>query len=80
MTVQDAARGATGTDADGRKAAIDFHCHDGTYSGTGRNARQWRITACFTGWRLEFRDPGDATSTYAGTHASLAAARTEADR
>jgi hypothetical protein len=29
---------------------------------------------------LEFRDPGDATATYAGTHATLVAAKNEADR
>jgi hypothetical protein len=59
---------------------IHFQDHEGTYTGRGSSHRQWRITTCPTGWRLEFRDPGDLVSTYAGTHASLSAAKTEASR
>lgn len=59
---------------------IDFSNREGTYSGTGPNGRRWRITTTFTGWRLEFRDPGDMTGTYAGTYATLAAAQAEAAR
>ncbi len=61
-------------------AVIDFSNHDGTYVGTGPAGRRWRITTVFTGWRLEFRDPGDMTGTYAGTHATLSAAQREAAR
>jgi hypothetical protein len=64
----------------GQASVIDFSNYDGTYSGTGPGGRRWRITTAFTGWRLEFRDPGDLTGTYAGTHATLAAAKTEAAR
>jgi hypothetical protein len=59
---------------------IDFQDQGGTYSGRGSSLRQWWITTCLTGWRLEFRDPGDLVSTYAGTHASLSAAQKEASR
>lgn len=57
---------------------IDFHNYDGTYSGLGAGARMWRITSTLTGWRLEFRDPGDETATGAGVHRTLAAAQKEA--
>lgn len=57
---------------------IEFHNYDGTYSGLGAHARMWRITPSLTGWRLEFRDPGDKDATYAGTHRTLVAAQKEA--
>jgi hypothetical protein len=61
--------------------AIDFRTdEDGTYRGTDAGDRRWEITPVFTGWRLEFRDPGDATATYAGTHTTLEAAKAEAAR
>ncbi|MGZ4458681.1 MAG: hypothetical protein ACXVEU_18000 [Nocardioidaceae bacterium] len=59
---------------------IDFHDNKGTYSGTDSGDRRWQITAVYAGWRLEFRDPGDVTATYAGTHRTLAAAKAEAAR
>lgn len=59
---------------------IEFSFYQGIYTGIGREGRHWRITRAVVGWRLEFRDPGDRTSTYAGTHASVFAAQTEAGR
>lgn len=58
---------------------IDFHQIDDGYQGTGHFGREWRITRTFTGWRLEFTDPGDTTPTYAGVHATVTAAKAEAD-
>jgi hypothetical protein len=55
-----------------------FVNRDNSYTGTGRNDREWRIKATHTGWHLEFRDPGDAEATYAGTHRTLDAAQQEA--
>jgi hypothetical protein len=52
----------------------------GTYSGVGPGDRQWQIVPIVTGWRLEFRDPGDHVATYAGSHKTLNAARAEAAR
>lgn len=62
----------------GLDVSIDFREDDGIYTGTG-NGRRWRITRVFTGWRLEFIDPGDTTATYAGLHTSVAAAQAEAN-
>ena len=59
---------------------IQFVEDHGTYTGTSRGGRRWRISRVFTGWRLEFRDEGDVTSTYAGVHRSVEAAQTEAAR
>jgi hypothetical protein len=42
-----------------------------TYAGTDRGGREWLISPARTGWRLEFRDPGDAEPTYAGTHPTV---------
>ena len=54
---------------------------EGSYTGTSRNGRRrWRITPVLTGWRLEFRDEGDMTETYAGVHRSVEAAQAEAAR
>lgn len=58
---------------------IEFVHRSGSYIGTGRGSRAWRITHKSSGWCLEFRDPGDAESTYAGTHASMEAAQREAN-
>lgn len=58
---------------------IEFTHRDGSYTGVGPGERQWHISTSLTGWRLEFRDPGDAVATYAGTHGSLAAAQREAN-
>ena len=60
--------------------AIDFADYQGTYTGIGVYGRQWQITPVFAGWRLEFQDPGDEAATYAGTHATLTHAKTEAGR
>jgi hypothetical protein len=59
---------------------IEFAFHEGSYTGTGESGRQWRINRAAVGWQLEFRDPGDVTSTRAGTFASIFAAQTEAGR
>jgi hypothetical protein len=61
--------------------AIEFRNDEhGTYSGVSEGDRQWRILPIVTGWRLEFRDPGDQEATYAGSHRTLHAARSEAAR
>ena len=59
---------------------IEFVFHEDAYTGTGRAGRRWRISRAPAGWRLEFRDPGDNTFTYAATHATVFAAQTEAGR
>ena len=59
---------------------VQFAEDHGTYTGTGRGGRSWRISPVFTGWRLEFRDEGDMTATYAGVHRSVEAAQAEAAR
>lgn len=61
-------------------SAPHFHQHEGSYYGKGKGGRNWRITETLTGWRLEFRDPGDSAATYAGTHATVALAEREAQR
>ncbi len=66
--------------ARGGSSVIKFDDYQGTYAGTGRGNRVWRITRTVTGWRLKFRDPGDPEWTYAGTHATLFAAQREAGR
>ena len=59
--------------------SIDFHERDGVHTGTSDSGRRWRITRAFTGWRLEFIDPGDSEPTNAGVHVSLSAAQVEAN-
>lgn len=46
---------------------------------TGPRGRCWHISKVLAGWRLDFRDPGDNASTYAGTHASVDRAKREAE-
>ena len=75
---EQSANGGRGTPS-GAEGQIEFVHRRGAYVGTGKRDRAWRITSTFTGWRLEFRDPGDAAPTYAGTHASLEAAQREAN-
>jgi hypothetical protein len=58
---------------------IDFHESADEFRGTGISGREWRITPAFTGWRLEFTDPGDAAPTFAGVHVSVTAAKAEAN-
>lgn len=48
--------------------------------GVAEGGRVWRISRTVTGWRLEFRDHGDVGATFAGVHASVAAAQAEAGR
>ena len=60
--------------------AIEFVEHQGAYTATGPGGRRWRIIPVFTGWKLEFRDEGDMTATYAGVHPSVEAAQAEAAR
>jgi hypothetical protein len=62
------------------RPTIRFVNYHETYSGTSGGGRRWVITATLTGWRLEFRDPGDVRATYAGTHPSVRAAQREASR
>ncbi len=59
--------------------SIDFQETDGVHRGTGHFGRQWLITRAFTGWRLEFSDPGDTTATFAGVHPTVTAAMAEAN-
>lgn len=59
---------------------IDFHQDSGGYTGLGDRGREWRIVVIRTGWRLQFRDVGDATRINAGVYRSLAAAQAEAGR
>jgi len=56
-------------------AAVVFTDVCGTLSGTGRADRRWQIFPVRTGWRLEFRDPGDGIAIYAGTYATASAAQ-----
>ena len=66
--------------SDTRSAAtIDFQDDNGGVSGHDQHGRFWHILEERSGWRLSFRDPGDARSTNAGVFGTLAAARLEAD-
>jgi len=59
--------------------SIDFRETDGALTGSDTFGREWRIRRTFTGWRLEFTDPGDNAPTNAGVHATVAAAQAEAN-
>jgi hypothetical protein len=59
---------------------VDFVESHGSYFGAGADGRAWHITRVFAGWRLEFRDGGEADATFAGVHGSLGAAQAEASR
>lgn len=63
----------------GSASAIDFQDDGGGVSGLDQHGRYWHILEERSGWRLSFRDPGDARSTNAGVFGTLAAARLEAD-
>jgi hypothetical protein len=63
----------------GSATTIDFQDDNGALSGHDQQGRRWHILEERSGWRLSFRDPGDARSTNAGVFGSLAAARQEAD-
>lgn len=57
---------------------IDFQDDDGGVSGEDEQGRRWHVLEERSGWRLSFRDPGDAVATNAGVFGSLAAAQQEA--
>jgi hypothetical protein len=59
---------------------IEFVHEHGVYTGRGAGGRAWRISRELTGWRLEFRDSGDAVATNAGVHQSVESAIAEARR
>jgi hypothetical protein len=59
---------------------IQFVEELGAYTGSSPTGRRWRISRVVTGWRLEFRDDGDITATYAGVYRSVEAAQMEASR
>jgi hypothetical protein len=59
---------------------ISFASDGSGYRGAGVNGRCWCITRVVTGWRLEFRDPGDDEPTYAGIFGSVERAMQEASR
>jgi hypothetical protein len=58
---------------------IEFVECEGGLRGTGNFGREWRITRAFTGWRLDFVDPGDSVPTFAGVHSTVTAAKAEAN-
>lgn len=60
--------------------SVVFQEYNGELVGIGVRGRRWRVAQTVSGWRLEFRDVGDTTPTYAGTHSSLASAMDEAAR
>ena len=60
--------------------SIEFTENQGTFTGTGRLGRRWRISPTRTGWRLEFLDPGDAKATNAGVFGTVEAAQNAAMR
>ncbi len=60
--------------------SVVFQEYDGVLVGIGTRGRRWRVTQTVAGWKLEFRDAGDAKATYAGTHRSIESAMAEADR
>jgi hypothetical protein len=64
----------------GADAPLDFELDAGVYTACSESGREWRIAEERTGWRLEFRDPGDLVATNAGVHRSAQAAMTEASR
>lgn len=64
----------------GIEMGVVFQEYDGAMVGIGEHGRRWRVIETRTGWRLEFRDAGDAEATYAGTHRSLESAMAEASR
>ena len=59
---------------------LAFVEQDGVHVSTAETERRWRIRPCVTGWRLEFRDPGDVRHTNAGVFSSVQAAMREASR
>jgi hypothetical protein len=62
----------------GHEMSVAFQDYNGVHVFVGVRGRRWQAEKTVTGWRLEFRDSGDATATYAGTHTSLQAALLEA--
>jgi len=69
-------RPRSGSESPGAEVvAVVFTEVRGTLSGTGQAGRRWQVLPVRTGWRLEFRDPGDGIAVYAGTYATSAAAQ-----
>jgi hypothetical protein len=60
--------------------SVVFQTYDEKVIGIGDRGRRWRVLRTVAGWRLEFSDAGDETSTYAGTFGSLESAMEEAAR
>lgn len=69
--------GATPPAAQGDHSLSFTERADG-YWGTGPHGRCWHISKVVTGCRLDFRDPGDVVSTYAGIHGTVDLAMHEA--
>lgn len=61
-------------------AQISFVADGNGFRGAGVTGRCWCITRAVTGWRLEFRDPGDDEPTYAGMFGTAEGAMQEASR
>ena len=59
---------------------LDFQQDGRGYTACSESGREWHIAEERTGWRLEFRDPGDRTATNAGVHRTVEAAMAEASR
>lgn len=74
------ARGRVSLDALPAETGIEFVDDQLGFRGTGDNGRCWRLTRVVAGWRLEFRDPGDKTPTYAGMFGTRERAMEEANR
>lgn len=60
--------------------SVVFQKYAESIVGIGERGRRWQVSRTVAGWRLEFRDAGDRTATYAGTFGSLESAMAEADR
>lgn len=73
-------RGRRRTREPQQQAPITFKEEGGVYTGRSEDGRTWRISEERTGWRLEFRDTGDAVATNAGVHRTAEAAMAEARR
>jgi hypothetical protein len=59
---------------------VEFTLSHGVHSGTAEGGRAWSIHEEITGWRMEFRDPGDRKPTNAGLFRTPKDAMTEAQR
>jgi hypothetical protein len=59
---------------------ITFVADETGYRSVGVSGRSWSVLRVITGWRLEFRDPGDDAPTYAGMFGTAERAMQEANR